>query len=144
MEFSAEEDASIEITNNWAEDKVNSIKATGNTIEITNTWDKNKSNSIKMTEDLIEITNADSKVKITITADSLNIETEKDVNVESKGDCNVKGKNVKVEGDVEITGGSCKMKGAVGGNTTGPFLAVPGGACLFTGAKISGDEVKNT
>lgn len=76
--------------------------------------------------------------EVKLTADKKIIVTaKKDIEVTSDTKIHLKGKDVKIEGNVEVTGGTFKAKGTAAPTGTGCLCAIP--VCPFTGAPHTGD-----
>jgi hypothetical protein len=124
-----EGEGSIKIEN-MGEDKSNSFSMTtaGDVeLNIDNTFADGKTNSIKMTKDLIKISSSEDGVVIEISKGGMKITTEKDLDIESSGNVNVKGTNVNLEGAVTLkTGDSSSWSPNILPN------------CLYTGAPHGG------
>ena len=76
------------------------------------------------------------------TEKNFELSTDGDVKIEASGDAGIKGTNVKIEGQVEATGGSFKCKGTASPTGTGCLCAIP--CCPITGAPHVGDTAQGT
>lgn len=74
--------------------------------------------------------------------DSVGITIKGNATVTGEKAINVKGKDVKVEGDVVVTGGSFTCGGTVSPTGNGALCGIP--ACLFNGAPQTGDTAQGT
>ena len=70
------------------------------------------------------------------------LKTDGDIKVEASGDVGIKGTNVKIEGQVEATGGTFKCKGTAAPTGTGCLCALS--VCPVTGAPHVGDTASGT
>lgn len=71
-----------------------------------------------------------------------NLKTDKDYKIEASKDVGIKGVNVKLEGQVEATGGTFKCKGTAAPTGAGCLCALP--ICPVSGAVHIGDTAANT
>lgn len=76
------------------------------------------------------------------TEKDLELKTDGDTKVEASGDVGIKGTNVKIEGQVEATGGTFKCKGTAAPTGTGCLCALS--VCPVTGAPHVGDTASGT
>lgn len=70
------------------------------------------------------------------------LKTDGDTKIEASGDVGIKGTNVKIEGQVEATGGTFKCKGIAAPTGTGCLCALS--VCPVTGAPHVGDTASGT
>lgn len=94
-------------------------------------------NKITTTSDGIDVLDKNNN-EIKTDSSGVTVNAQSKCNINSTQDCTVNATNV------TITGGNLTVNGNVAPTGSGPFQAVPGGMCLFSGAPIAGNKVSGT
>ena len=77
--------------------------------------------------------------QVTFTADKkVIVKVKENIEVTCDKDINTKGKNIKLEGNIKVTGGTFEAKGSATPTGTGCLCAIP--VCPFTGSPHTGEK----